>query len=66
MLFDNSSKNTTERFLLMILTLQKPKAKSMFLSYLIKSWIAKNNVLRASKTTSFPRQAALAIGTGLA
>jgi len=37
MLLVNSSKNTTDKFLLEILTLQKPNAKSMFLSYLIKS-----------------------------
>lgn len=48
------------------LTLQKPKARSMFLSYLIKSWIAKKRVLRASLTTSVPSIAAAATGTGFA
>jgi hypothetical protein len=61
-----SSLKTTLSFLLIILTLQKPKARSMFLSYLIKSWIAKKSVLRASLTTSTPRHAAAATGTGLA
>jgi hypothetical protein len=57
---------TTLSFLLIILTLQKPKARSMFLSYLIKSWMAKKSVFKASLTTSTPRQAAAATGTGLA
>ena len=50
----------------MHLTLQKPKARSIFLSNLIKSTMPRNNVLRASEATSLPMQAPLAIGTGLA
>lgn len=57
---------TTLRSLFIILTLQKPNARSIFLSYLIKSWIAKKRVFKASVTTSVPRQAAAATGTGLA
>ena len=39
---------------------------NQFLSYLFKYRIAKNNVLSASWTTSFPRQSVFAIRTGLA
>ena len=64
--FERSSLKATLRFLLWILTLQNPKARSIFLSYLIRSWIAKNIVLSASYTTSFPSIAAAATGTGFA
>ena len=62
----NPCLNTVERFLLVHLTLQKPNARSIFLSYLIKSLIAKKMVFNASVTTSVPSMAAAATGTGFA
>ena len=66
MVLFSSGRKTALNFLLVNLTLAKPKAKSMLLSNLISSLIANHKVLRASLTTSDPRQAAEAIGTGLA
>ena len=62
----NPCLNTVDKFLLQHLTLAKPKARSIFLSYLIKSLIAKKIVFNASVTTSVPSIAAAATGTGLA
>lgn len=64
--FESSSRKVALTLLLQNLTLQKPNARSMFLSYLIKSLIAKNKVLKASLTTSTPSIAAAATGTGFA
>lgn len=63
---DNPSLNTVDKFLLVHLTLQKPNARSIFLSYLIKSLMAKKMVFNASVTTSVPSMAAAATGTGFA
>lgn len=63
---ERPSLNTVESFLLQHLTLQKPNARSIFLSYLIKSLMAKKMVFNASVTTSVPSMAAAATGTGLA
>jgi hypothetical protein len=62
----NPPLNTVLKFLLLILTLQKPNARSIFLSYLIKSLMAKKIVFKASVTTSVPSIAAAATGTGFA
>ena len=51
------SLNTKLRLLPIIRILQKPNARSTFLSYLIRSTIAKNNVFKASWVTSLPIQA---------
>jgi len=64
--FVNPPLKTVLKFLLVILTLQKPNARSILLSYLIKSLMAKKIVFNASVTTSVPSIAAAATGTGFA
>ena len=64
--FDSSLRNTNERLRFVIRTLAKPKARSISLPLLIRSTIASQRVLSASLTTSAPRQAPAATGTGLA
>jgi len=63
---DKPSLNLVDKFLLLILTFANPKARSRFLSFLIKSLMAKKIVFNASVTTSVPSMAAAATGTGLA
>jgi len=64
--FDNPCLKTVLSLLFAHLTLQKPNARSIFLSYLIKSLMAKKIVFNASVTTSTPSIAAAATGTGFA
>jgi len=66
MVLDKSSLKHVFSLLFIHLTLQKPNARSMFLSNFIKSLIARKIVFKASVTTSTPSMAAAATGTGLA